>query len=239
MAPEQIAGREVTARTDIYALGALTYHMLTGALPFSDSDITMMQQMHMHAQRPRLSTIVPALQVFDDVIAKAMSRNVDERYASASVLLEAVRARTVPSTRGNTGLFRLERGIGVHLEILAASHDLEEPDEQLLDAIEAVGVACTHALRPAGFEPVLDASTTILFVRVLEVGRDEAMEVTDTVSRLREIVEHAASDPRIGISLVVHVDAVLASQGVAKGGALRQLASWVPVARVPGIVVTG
>ncbi len=235
MAPEQIVGREVSARTDIYALGALTFHMLTGGLPFSDSDIAMMQQMHMHAQRPRLSTVVPAFQALDDVVAKAMSRNVEDRYASASEFLEALRARSELGPRGPvTARLRLERGTGVHLEILVPAADLEEPDESLLDDIEAIGKACADALRPAGFEPVLDASTTILFARV---GDDDVVNV---VTRVRELLRTLGArshrDPRVEISFVIHVDAVLASQGVVKGGALLQLAAWVPVDRVPGIV---
>ena len=232
MAPEQIVGREVSSRTDIYALGALTYHMLTGALPFSDSNITMMQQMHMHAQRPRVSATVPALQALDDVIARAMSRNAEDRYATAAELLDAVRGPSRTSTGPRP---RMQRGIGVHLEVLVATRDLEEPDECLLDAIDAVGTACANALRPVGFEAVLDASTTVLFVRPLGDDAEEAKDVGDTIKRLRD-VSALRPDPRIAISIVVHVDAVLASRGVAKGGALLQLASWVPVHRVPGIV---
>jgi serine/threonine-protein kinase len=233
MAPEQIIGGEVSARTDTYALGALTFHMLTGALPFSDSDITMMQQMHMHAQRPRLSAIVPALQTLDEVIAKAMSRNVEERYATASELLEAVRGRTTVS-RTLTPRLRLERGVAVHLEILVEAMDLEDPDESLVDAIEAVGSAWSDALRAARFEPILDASTTVLFVRV--VDGDEATQVADTVARARELLRRPVPDPRIAISVVIHTDSVLAAQNVAKGGALLQLAAWIPTERVVGLV---
>src|SRR6185503_7424125 len=53
MAPEQVAGREASERTDVYALGALLYHMLVGEPPFADSSPTVMQYLHCHARRPR------------------------------------------------------------------------------------------------------------------------------------------------------------------------------------------
>lgn len=238
MAPEQIVGGTVSARTDVYALGALTYHMLTGELPFADSSITMMQQMHVHAQRPSPSTVVPAVRALDDVVVKAMSRNPDGRYPSVSDFLDAVRARAGAGQRGTVPP-RLTRGIGVHLEILVDARDLEEPDARLLDDIDAIGAACGSALQPRGFERILDASTTALFVRVIDAG-DEAQQVRDTVVALQEVVRSLESrrrpEARIEVSLVVHVDAVLASQGAVKGGELLQLASWVPVGRTPGIV---
>ena len=241
MAPEQIAGGEVTARTDVYALGALAYHMLTGMLPFAGTNITLMQQMHVHAQRPAPSSVVPSLQIVDEVIARAMRRKPEERYASASELLEDLRRRVAPPGMSPSRT-RSERGAGVHLEMLIPPSELDEPDERLLDDIASIAGVAHAVLTGRGFERVLDASTSALFVRVLEPGRPEDAQVQETVQQLQEVLDtiaaRARQTPVIAVSLVVHVGDVLLAEGRIHGGALLELGTWVPRERVPGIQVT-
>jgi serine/threonine-protein kinase len=240
MAPEQVVGGEVTPRTDIYALGALAFHMVTGSLPFSDASITMMQQMHVHAKRPAPSDIVPTARVLDDVVARAMSRNPDDRHSTVGDFLDAVRDRARPRSVAPARP-RLGRGIGVHVEVLVPQRDLEDPDDRLLDDLAWIGDAVHAALAPAGFERVMDAGTTALFVRALDDGAGEAAAIQTTAALMadveRSLAERPHFDPRVGVSVVIHADGVLASNGVVKGGDLLQLAAWVPVGRVPGILV--
>jgi serine/threonine protein kinase len=73
MAPEQIRGGTVDARTDVYALGALAYHVLTGRMAFEEASITMSQYLHLHAARPRPSEVAPVSPALDEVITRAMA----------------------------------------------------------------------------------------------------------------------------------------------------------------------
>jgi serine/threonine protein kinase len=87
MAPEQVQGRQVDKRSDIYALGVTLYEMVAGRVPFerpvdSDSDFTVMRA---HLEEPpqppsRLVATIPPF--IEAAVLKAMAKLPDERFAS-------------------------------------------------------------------------------------------------------------------------------------------------------------
>jgi hypothetical protein len=81
MAPEQIEGKEVDGRSDEYALACVLYEALTGAVPYlRDSDVQIMWA-HIKDDPPRPSVVRPELGTgLDDVIARAMAKDIDARY---------------------------------------------------------------------------------------------------------------------------------------------------------------
>ena len=84
MAPEQLRGEEVDRRTDIYAVGAVLFELVTGRLPFeAESDYRLMM-MQLHDPPPRPSTMLPDVPgEVDDVIARAMAKSRDDRFPDA------------------------------------------------------------------------------------------------------------------------------------------------------------
>jgi hypothetical protein len=93
MAPEQFRGEPVDARTDVYALGCVLHHALTGAPPFpAESDAAKMYG-HLTLPPPRASEAGPDVPPeLDAVIAKAMAKDPGERFASAGELGRAALA---------------------------------------------------------------------------------------------------------------------------------------------------
>jgi serine/threonine-protein kinase len=86
-APEQIEGREVTARTDVYALACVLYECLAGKPPFHrDSEVAVLNA-HLHAPPPKLESAPVGA-----VIAKALSKSPLDRYASCGEFVAAARA---------------------------------------------------------------------------------------------------------------------------------------------------
>jgi predicted Ser/Thr protein kinase len=86
VAPEQLEGRGVDARTDVYSLGCVLYQTLSGRAPYAGSDPQKMYK-HMNADPPSLRDTHPGLAAdFDPVIARGMAKDPDARYLSAGDL---------------------------------------------------------------------------------------------------------------------------------------------------------
>jgi serine/threonine-protein kinase len=98
MAPEQIAGREVDVRSDVYALGCVMYEMLTGLPPYPDctTDAEVLeaqvrrQPKPLHIAAPNTPPEIAA------VIDRALAKLPDERFASMIELAHALETGAVP-----------------------------------------------------------------------------------------------------------------------------------------------
>src|SRR4051812_29458243 len=90
--PEQIEGREVDGRTDIYALGCVLHECLTASRPFPrDSQVAVLYA-HLHEAPPRPTALRGDLPpAIDDVIAQALAKRPEDRYQTCSDLIRAAR----------------------------------------------------------------------------------------------------------------------------------------------------
>jgi serine/threonine-protein kinase len=92
MSPEQIRAAGVDARSDIYAVGALMFRMLTGKYVFSESNTFDILKAHLMEPPPRMSdalgkTVPEAL---EQIVAKALAKEPEQRFASMEALAEAL-----------------------------------------------------------------------------------------------------------------------------------------------------
>jgi serine/threonine protein kinase len=86
VAPEQIRGAAVDARTDVYALGGVLNFMLTGLPPFVREGDEAKLWAHLHDPPPRPSTTPGVPLGFDSIVARALAKEPVDRYSSAGEL---------------------------------------------------------------------------------------------------------------------------------------------------------
>jgi serine/threonine protein kinase len=91
MAPEQMRGQPVDPRTDIYALGLLAYHVLTGQPAFGGAPGVVQSYLQVHGPRPRPSAKVDIDPAIDDPIARALAPEPGARFATARGFAESLR----------------------------------------------------------------------------------------------------------------------------------------------------
>lgn len=89
MAPEQAAGRPVSAATDIYALGAVAYCCLTGRPPFTGDNPIQVVTQHLQDEPPALPAEVPA--PVAALVTRALAKSPANRYPSAAAFADAAR----------------------------------------------------------------------------------------------------------------------------------------------------
>jgi eukaryotic-like serine/threonine-protein kinase len=90
MSPEQARGQEVDQRADLFALGVLAYRALTGRPPFSGSEVPQILYRVVFGMPPRPSEIVVVPGAVDDVLAIALAKRPEDRFASGGELVTAL-----------------------------------------------------------------------------------------------------------------------------------------------------
>jgi eukaryotic-like serine/threonine-protein kinase len=231
MAPEQVGGRPIDARTDVYALGTLAFFLLTARMPFEDPSRTMTQYLHLHARRPRVSAATPGSARVDDVVARAMAIAPAERFSDPLSMLAAFRAAV--SDSAGAAAVELADAAAILVAVRAAGAAL---DEALLGDLEAVLPAAERALAAAGFALALDLGSSAVFAK-------HHCDAVAAVAAARGVWDQLAArphrDPRVRIGIAVHHASATFIGAEIQTGTLLRPASWGLPDDLEGVWATG
>jgi CheY-like chemotaxis protein len=237
VAPEQIEGRPVDARADLYSLGCLFYHCLVGEVPFPrESDVAVIYA-HLSEEPPKPSNLRPDLpEGLDAVIAKALEKSPERRFATCGDLMAAARAvidaaGPLSETRGGrtTAASREEsdqRAMGEAIESAAGAAAADRRPRVLLAGADPN----TRAIARVALGDRIDVEEAPRADEILGAARDlrpdlvivdwEAPGAPDAVGALR--ADAVTRDAKL-LLLVDH--ARVGSRAVAAAGADERLAS--------------
>jgi serine/threonine protein kinase len=96
MAPEQAQdphGTRVSGRTDLYALACTAFEVFTGHPVFEGTDIFTVLMAHLNEVPRKISSVRPELAPFDEVIARGLAKDPQNRYGTGAELMTALEAR--------------------------------------------------------------------------------------------------------------------------------------------------
>ena len=217
MAPEQVLGRTIDQRVDVYAFGILIFELLTRRRPFDGRDLAEVEEKQLREPPPAASRFAPISAQADAVIRHAMEKDPEKRPASTGDVLAALRAALAGRAAPAAPVRR--RGIAIYLQGAIR-------DELIADAaLDQLDSALERARREAGLDVATATGNALLLV-----GVDEP-ELLPRVETLARDIAATATHPDLELAVTVHVDDidVIDEPGGQRyvGGPLLDVKTWV------------
>jgi serine/threonine-protein kinase len=233
MAPEQIRGEPTDGRTDVYGLGITTFFMLTGTYPFAAPTPLETEYLHLEAPPPAPSTRAAVPRSIDDVVLHALAKRREERPATTSAFLEALREAASPRRREAAVL---GRGRAVYVRLQGGSERDGDAFDRVLTSLDGV----EERLRQAGLQIALRASDAVLAATPLPAEAPHERLVRELHAWLGEDLAELG----VRCLVAVHEGAALlratdAGRRDVVGGPLLRVETWGLEQDAEGVVFSG
>jgi serine/threonine-protein kinase len=180
MSPEQVMGKAIDQRSDIFSLGVMLYEMLTGQAPFMGENVNAIMYQTLNAVPAPPNTLNPAVpEMLNFIVAKALAKGLDDRYQNAKDLANDLKACRDTLPRSNTQI------------------DISQPvggEKKLADAIAMTGGkdAGDEEAKPAataGLSQAFDSAAATMRLAALTGSSEDVDELSKTFKMARPSAE--------------------------------------------------
>jgi serine/threonine-protein kinase len=199
MAPEQIRGQPMDARTDLYALGVLLFQLLAGHPPFEALSAVELEELHLHAPPPRLSDRMPVALALEAVVLRCLAKQPEERYTDVQAFLSALRAALAPTESGAAQPWVA----GIYVDV-RFPESWEEPTDDDLDARDAALDEARDALEAAGWALLVEGGNALLGCHALPAEEARWAQAFEEVRTLAEALLSRAHEQAGGAEVRVY-----------------------------------
>jgi len=195
MSPEQVMGKSIDQRSDIFSLGVMLYEMLAGQTPFKGENVNAIMYQTLNSVPAPPNTLNPDVpEMINFIVAKALAKGVDDRYHNAKDFAADLRAcrDTLPTSDRQSDVSKLHLGA-------------DKKSSLPVDAVGRVGEEEEgNTTSSIGLSQVFDSSAATMRLAALTASSEDVDELSKTFNMPRpsaEEIKQAAPPPRLAKSV--------------------------------------
>ncbi len=174
MSPEQVMGKALDQRSDIFSLGVMLYEMLTGSAPFNGDNVNSIMYQTLNAAPALPSTINPLVpEMLNFIVAKALAKGVDDRYQNAKDFAADLRACKDTLPRSNSG---------INVQTAPVSVEAKLPDAiSFTGSLDATDEQAQAAATTSGLSKSFDSAAATMKLAALTSSKEDIDDLSKTL----------------------------------------------------------
>jgi serine/threonine-protein kinase len=179
MSPEQVMGKAIDQRSDIFSLGVMLYEMLTGQAPFNGENVNAIMYQTLNAVPVPPGTLNSAVpEMINFIVAKALAKKLEDRYQNAKDLAVDLRAcrDTLPRS-------------GKQIDVSPAGGEKKLPDAISITGSKEASEEEARPAATAGLSQAFDSAAATMKLAALTATSEDVEELSKTLKMARPSAE--------------------------------------------------